>query len=354
MKSGPTHKFAWSKTTLLLLALFISTLFISMIRQFLIVIFLAGIFSAMFQPLYRRFVQWFKGRRNLASVMTLVTICLIVILPLFLLFGIVTAQAIKISSEVGPWVTHHIEEPSRFADFFKSLPFYDYFLQYQELILKKAGELVGSISTFLIENLAQVTRSTIVFIFLFFVFLYTMFFFLKDGKLLLDRILFYLPLASHDEERLLERFTSVSRATIKGTLVIGVIQGGLAGLAFWAVGIDGSVFWGAVMTFLSIIPAVGSALVWVPAVIILAALGQSLKAFLLLIFCGLLVGSMDNFLRPKMVGRDTRMHELLIFFGTLGGISLFGIIGFIIGPIVAALFATIWEIYGETFKEYLE
>ena len=240
LKSGPTHKFAWSKTTLLLLALFISTLFISMIRQFLIVIFLAGIFSAMFQPLYRRFVQWFKGRRNLASVMTLVTICLIVILPLFLLFGIVTAQAIKISSEVGPWVTHHIEEPSRFADFFKSLPFYDYFLQYQELILKKAGELVGSISTFLIENLAQVTRSTIVFIFLFFFFLYTMFFFLKDGKLLLDRILFYLPLASRDEERLLERFTSVSRATIKGTLVIGVIQGGLAGLAFWAVGIDGS------------------------------------------------------------------------------------------------------------------
>jgi predicted PurR-regulated permease PerM len=354
MKNGPSHKFGWSKTTLLLLALFISTLFFSMIRQFLIVILLAGIFSAMFQPLYQRFVQWFKGRRNLASLMTLVTICLIVILPLFLLFGIVTAQAIKISNEVGPWVAHQIAEPSRFTDYFRSLPFYDYFQQYKDLILKKTGELVGSISTFLIENLAQVTRSTIAFIFLFLVFLYTMFFFLKDGKLLLDRILFYLPLASHDEERLLERFTSVSRATIKGTLVIGVIQGGLAGLAFWAVGIDGSVFWGAVMTFLSVIPAVGSALVWVPAVIILAALGHFLKAFLLLIFCGLLVGSVDNLLRPKMVGRDTRMHELLIFFGTLGGISFFGIIGFIIGPIVAALFTTIWEIYGETFKEYLE
>ena len=138
------------------------------------------------------------------------------------------------------------------------------------------------------------------------------------------------------------------------TLTAAGDHGGLAGLAFWAVGIDGSVFWGAVMTFLSVIPAVGSALVWIPAVIILAALGHFLKAFLLLIFCGLLVGSVDNLLRPKMVGRDTRMHELLIFFGTLGGISLFGIIGFIIGPIVAALFTTIWEIYGETFKEYLE
>lgn len=354
MKNGPAHKFGWSKTSLLLLALFISILFFSMIRQFLIAILLAGIFSAMFQPFYRRFLKWFKGRRNLSSAMTLVTICLIVILPLFLLFGIVTAQAIKISDEVEPWVAHQIEEPSGFTDFFRALPFYDYFAQYKDLILQKAGEMVGSISGFLIENLAQVTRSTITFIFLFFVFLYTMFFFLKDGKLLLDRILFYLPLASHDEERLLERFTSVSRATIKGTLVIGVIQGGLAGVAFWAVGIDGSVFWGVVMSFLSVIPAVGSAVVWIPAVIILAALGQFLKAVLLMIFCGLLVGSVDNFLRPIMVGRDTRMHELLIFFGTLGGISLFGIIGFIIGPIVAALFVTIWEIYGETFKEYLE
>ena len=125
MKNGPSHKFGWSKTTLLLLALFISALFFSMIRQFLIVILLAGIFSAMFQPLYQRFVQWFKGRRNLASLMTLVTICLIVILPLFLLFGIVTAQAIKISNEVGPWVAHQIAEPSRFTDYFRSLPFYD-------------------------------------------------------------------------------------------------------------------------------------------------------------------------------------------------------------------------------------
>lgn len=354
MKNGHLQDFPWSKTTLLLLALVFSALFVAMIRQFLIVILLAGLFSAMFQPLFRWFERQLKGRRNIASLLTLLTICLIVILPLFLLFGIVTAQAITIGNTVGPWVSRQIEQPSRITDFFKSLPFYDYLGQYQGPLFQKAGQLVGRISSFLIENLAQFTRSTITVIFLFFVFLYTMFFFLKDGRLLLERILFYLPLSPQNEERLLERFTSVSRATIKGTLIIGVIQGGLAGLAFWGVGIDGSVFWGTVMTFLSVIPAVGSALVWVPAVIILAAMGNILRAILLLAFCALLVGSVDNLLRPKMVGRDTQMHELFIFFGTLGGISFFGILGFIIGPIVAAVFVTIWEIYGETFKEYLE
>jgi predicted PurR-regulated permease PerM len=119
------------------------------------------------------------------------------------------------------------------------------------------------------------------------------------------------------------------------------------------VGIEAAVFWGTVMTVLSIIPAIGSALVWVPAAIILAAGGSYLKAIGLTLFCGLIVGSLDNVLRPRLVGKDTQMHDLMIFFGTLGGITMFGLIGFIVGPIIAALFVTIWEIYGEVFKEFL-
>jgi predicted PurR-regulated permease PerM len=119
------------------------------------------------------------------------------------------------------------------------------------------------------------------------------------------------------------------------------------------VGIEAAVFWGTVMTALSIIPAIGSALIWVPAAIILAAGGSYLKAIGLTLFCGLIVGSLDNLLRPRLVGKDTQMHDLMIFFGTLGGIAMFGLIGFIVGPIIAALFVTIWEIYGEVFKEFL-
>ena len=180
-----------------------------------------------------------------------------------------------------------------------------------------------------------------------------MFFFLIEGDKLLEKILYYLPLQDKDERRMLDKFSSVTRATLKGTAVIGILQGGLAGTAFWLAGIPSAGFWGTIMTVLSIIPGIGSALIWLPAVIILAASGHFATAIGLFVFCGLIVGSLDNFLRPRLVGKDTEMHELLIFFGTLGGIALFGILGFIIGPIIAALFVTVWEIYGNVFKDIL-
>jgi len=133
----------------------------------------------------------------------------------------------------------------------------------------------------------------------------------------------------------------------------GILQGGLAGFAFWVVGIPSSVFWAAIMTVLSIIPGIGTALVWGPAAIILAASGHIAKGVGLAVFCAIVVGSIDNLLRPKLVGKDTQMHELMIFFGTLGGIVMFGVMGIIIGPIVAALFVTIWDIYGVVFADIL-
>jgi predicted PurR-regulated permease PerM len=190
-------------------------------------------------------------------------------------------------------------------------------------------------------------------LFMAFAMLYTMFFFLMDGDKLLHKILYYLPLKDEDEQRMLDKFTSVTRATLKGTAVIGILQGGLAGIAFWVVGIPSAVFWGTIMAVLSIIPGIGTTLVWGPAVIILAAGGNFFKAGGLGIFCALVVGSIDNLLRPILVGKDTQMHELMIFFSTLGGIIMFGVMGMIIGPIVAALFITIWEIYGVAFKDFL-
>jgi predicted PurR-regulated permease PerM len=212
---------------------------------------------------------------------------------------------------------------------------------------------VGIISGFLIGNLQAVTLGTVNFIFLLCIMLYTMFYFLVDGNRLLDKILYYMPLEDYYERRLLERFTSVTRATLKGTALIGITQGGLAGIAFAVVGIPSAVFWGTVMTVLSIIPGIGTALIWVPAAILLAARGAWGKALALVIFCGLVVGSLDNLLRPRLVGKDTEMHDLMILFSTLGGIVMFGIIGFIIGPIVAALFVTVWDMYGVVFKNSL-
>jgi predicted PurR-regulated permease PerM len=342
-----------NKLVLLGVLFVISIIFLGMIQPFLIAILLAGIFSAMVQPIYKKFKSWFHDRKGLASLFTLLLICLLFFLPLLGLMGIVAGQAIRVSNSIKPWIEKNMDAPHQVDQWLNSLPFYDKISAYNDVIIQKAGELVGKLSNFLLESLSSVTLSTVNFIFLFFIFLYTMYFFIKEGDLLLKKILYYLPLNDKDEQRILERFTSVTRATIKGTILIGVIQGGLAGVAFWVVGINSAVFWGTIMTVLSVIPAVGSSLVWFPVVIVLLIQGQVAKAIGLFIFCGLLVGSVDNILRPRFVGKDTKMHELLIFFGILGGISFFGIIGFIIGPIVAALFVTIWDIYGETFKEYL-
>jgi predicted PurR-regulated permease PerM len=166
-------------------------------------------------------------------------------------------------------------------------------------------------------------------------------------------VLAYLPLTEADKQRMVGKFVSVTRATLKGTILIGVAQGLLGGLAFWAVGIDGAIFWGTVMTVLSIIPGVGGALVWVPAAIILMTTGEVWRGIALALFCALVVGSVDNVLRPRLVGQDTKMHELLIFFSTLGGLMFFGAMGFILGPILAALFVTAWEMFGTTFRSAL-
>ncbi len=342
-----------NKIVLLLVVIFISALFLVMIRPFLMVIFLAGLFSAMVQPIYRKVTEWLNGRKSLASFTTLALFVLVILLPLTGLVGIITAQAIKVSRSVTPWVQEQLSRDPDVDSILHNLPFYDTIAQYQDTILQRAGELVSKMSNFLVNSLSDFTLSTVNFLFLFFLFLYTMFFFIKDGGLLLNKILYYLPLQDKDECRILDRFTSVTRATLKGTLVIGILQGGLAGLAFWVIGIEAALFWATIMTVLSIIPAIGSGLVWFPAVVVLAISGRYIAAIGLFLFCALVVGSLDNFLRPRLVGHDTKMHDLFILFSTLGGLSMFGVVGFIMGPIFAALFVTIWEIYGETFQSYL-
>ena len=338
---------------LLLVVLFISAIFLAMIRSFLMAIFLAGIFSALARPLYLRLNAWLRGRRSLASLTTIIMILLLVLIPFLVLLGIVTGQAIKVGQSVTPWVQEQIKEPGTLSRLTEHIPFIESIKPYRQQILHKAGEMVGSISGYLINSLSAATMGTVNFLFTLFILLYSMFFFLMDGDKLLFRILYYLPLQDHDEKRLLDRFTSVTRATLKGTAVIGILQGGLSGLAFAFVGIPSAVFWGAIMTVLSIIPGIGTALVWGPAAIILAVSGHYGKAIGLTLFCALAVGSLDNFLRPRLVGKDTEMHDLMILFGTLGGIVMFGIVGIIIGPIIAALFDTVWQIYGEVFRDIL-
>lgn len=343
----------FQKIFLLLLVIAVTALFARMLKSFLMSILLAAIFSGLAHPVYRRLLARLRGRRALASVTTLTLLVLLIVLPLGAVLGVVAAQALRVSETAIPWVQQRLAEPDALARLLASLPFQAQIEPYRELLLTKAGETVGSAGALLFQSVSAMTRGTFRVLFQFFVVLYCMYFFLMDGGAMLRRVLWYLPLREEDEQRLLERFTSVTRATLKGTLLIGAAQGVLAGLAFAVAGIDGAVFWGTVMIVTSVIPGVGAGLIWVPAVLVLLATGETVRGLLLAVFCGLVVSSIDNLLRPRLVGRDTQLHELLIFFGTVGGLLLFGPPGFIVGPIVAGLFVSVWHIYGTAFRDAL-
>jgi predicted PurR-regulated permease PerM len=338
---------------LLLLVTAISVAFVAMIRAFLLTIVLAAIFAGLSYPLYEWILGRLGDRKALAAVATLLLLLVLVMAPLLAVLGAGANEALRVTDTITPRLQQFIDNPGEFDRLLRGLPGYDRIEPYRAQILTKAGELVGSTSAFLFGALSATTRATALFIFHFFILLYTMFFFLTGGRGLLAGVLAYLPLTEADKQRMVGKFVSVTRATLKGTILIGAAQGVLGGLAFWAVGIDGAIFWGTVMTVLSIIPGVGGALVWVPAAVVLVATGEVWRAIGLVLFCALVVGSIDNVMRPRLVGQDTKMHELLIFFSTIGGLMFFGAMGFILGPILAALFVTAWEIFGTTFRTAL-
>jgi predicted PurR-regulated permease PerM len=324
-----------------------------MVRAFLLTIALAALFTGVAYPAYRRALRVCRGRSRLAAVVTLVLLLVVVMVPLLMVAGAVANEALRVNETMVPRLQRLVDEPGEFERRLQPFLGSDLIRPYRNQILTKAGELVGGAGVFVFGTLSTTTLATAVFLFHFIVLLYTMFFFLTDGPALLARVLTYLPLSASDKRHMLERFVSVTRATLKGTVLIGAAQGALAGLAFWAVGIDGALFWGSVMTVLSIIPGIGAALVWVPAAVILLALGQIWQGIALALFCALVVGTVDNVLRPMLVGRDTQMHELLVFFSTLGGLLVFGAMGFILGPVLAALFVTVWEMFGAAFQSEL-
>lgn len=338
---------------LLLLALAISALFLHMIWGFVMALVLAAIFAGLVYRPYVRLTIRMRGRKYLAAMIVLFIVVIGVVGPLAGLFVIVIQQAAELSSAARPWFDAQVADPGQLRIWFDELPFIEQIAPYSDDLVAKAGDLAGQAASILANGVAAATRGTAQMLISLFVMLYGMFFFLVDGRKTLEKVLFYIPLNAEDEALMLERFTSVTRATLQGTLVIGVVQGTLAGIAFAIVGLDGALFWATIMAVLSVIPGVGIALVWVPAVAYLAWVDRTGAAIGLALWCGLVAGMVDNVLRPRLVGQDTKMSDLLILVSTLGGLTLFGPVGIIIGPIIAACSVTVWELYGRSFSEIL-
>ena len=204
------------RTTLLTLVLIISALFLTMIHQFLMAIFMAGLFAAMVSPIHDWLTEKLNGRENLASILTVLSIVLLVLVPLVALITVIVAQAISVGQSVTPWVQGFIDEPTTVTVLLGKMPFYENILPYRDIIIQKIGELVGTLSSFLINSFSSFTKLTMSVVFSSIIMLYVMFYFLTMGDVLLKKILFFLPLDDNDEQRLLNRFYICDQSYNKG------------------------------------------------------------------------------------------------------------------------------------------
>jgi predicted PurR-regulated permease PerM len=328
-----------------LLAL-VTVAFFALLLDFLQPVFWAAILAVIFYPVHMRFLARLRQRRTLASFMTLLVITITVIIPTWFIAASVISEATGLYGRVQSgeidlrrvidWARNTLPVINSFLDSIGVTP-EEIAANISSAVLT-SSQYVGSLAVSAGQN---VVRFSIMFLLM----LYVLFFFIRDGDALLDMLIIALPFGDERERALLTKFAEVSRATIKGTLFIGLIQGALGGLIFWILGIQGAAFWGVVMVILSLLPVVGASFVWIPAALLMVASGEYLHAGVLVFFGVFVIGLIDNVLRPLLVGRDTRMPDYLILLSTLGGLTVFGPSGFVMGPIIAALFLTIWMMF---------
>lgn len=307
--------------------------------------------AIVFAPLQERMAALLRGRRGWAALATLTVIVLIVLLPLALLSVGVARDAAAFYARLK---SGDISLADAFQRVMAVLPHWARSemsrigIDDLPALQAKLAAALGRSSSFLTQRAFLIGQGTLAVVVNFFVMLYVLFFFLKDGRSLVAASERAIPLSRDHTRRLAGDFVTVVRATVKGHVVVALVQGALGWLAFWFVGIGAALLWGAAMALLSLLPAVGAALVWVPVAIYLVATGSVWAGVGLAVWGVFVIGLVDNVLRPILVGKGTRMSDWLVLVSTLGGLAVFGLQGFVVGPVIAAVFIAAWAIYSES------
>lgn len=308
--------------------------------------------AILFTPLYKRLLRaWGQQRLTLAALGTLGIVLVIVILPLAMIVSTLISDVAALTQRL------------RSGD----LSFYGYFQQIVgalpdwlmrildrfglgnfEALMAKISEGAAQGGQLIAQQALNIGQNTFDFVIGFFVMLYLLFFLLRDGASLSRKVRQSVPLAPPHTHYLLNKFTTVIRATVKGNVVVAAVQGTLGGVAFALLGVQGALLWGVVMAFLSLLPAVGAALIWAPVAAYFLATGAITKGVVLIFVGVFVIGLVDNILRPLLVGKDTQMPDYVVLISTIGGMALFGINGFVIGPVIAALFMAVWSLFTQS------
>lgn len=334
----------------LVFLILVSLLFLSLLMPFFGAVFWAVALAIVFYPVQLFFLKYIKWK-NLATLLTLLCCAIIVILPFLFIVSSFIGECVKIynalnSGEKNPAIY--------FDEIQKAYPFLQDTLHNLNidptLIKQKISEFAIKASGYMATQAVAIGQGTISFIVQLCIMLYVAFFMIRDNTKLVLKLHKALPLGHTREQLFFQKFSEVTRATIKGSLVVAMVQGSLGGFVFYFLGIGSSLLWGVVMTLFSLIPMVGAGIVWVPVCIYLFAIGDTSSALILLFFGAFVIGLMDNILRPILVGRDTKLPDYIILLSTLGGFSIYGMNGFVIGPLIATLFISAWEIFSDEFN----
>ncbi|WP_082151648.1 AI-2E family transporter, partial [Caenimonas sp. SL110] len=346
--TDPLNSPSLQSKALLWLVLIITLLFLAILWPMSGAVSWAVFMAIVFSALQRRSVEVCGGREGWAAFGTLVVIMVSVLLPMAML-------SVSIAHEATAFYERFKSGEIQVATYFQAV--IDVLPQWLRGALERYGvadlaavqrklvDALGRSSEVITSRVFTIGQNTLDFVVSFFVMLYVLFFLLRDGHRLAATAARALPLKPEHTVRLLDQFAVVVRATVKGNVVVALVQGALGWLAFWVLDIPGALLWGALMALLSLLPAVGAALVWGPVALYLLATGAVVPALGLIAWGVLVIGLIDNVLRPILVGKETRMPDYLVLIATLGGLSVFGLNGFVIGPVIAALFIAAWEIF---------
>jgi len=332
-------------------ALIVVYLFYLLWRPFFVPIAWAAVLGILFYPLNKYLQQYIPHRALSATVMTILVI-LILVVPTVLLGILLVTEVVSTYELIQNWFRSGVYK--QMLDFFAQPFFEDFYNQVNDVINLESIDLFSVVSSvmqrlsqFAVSQVTDIVQNFSLTLFSFILMLFTLFYFFKDGETIAEFLSELIPLPAERREQIVSQFSEVITATVFGDLAVALLQGFLGGMAFWILGLPSPVFWGALMAFLSILPVIGAPIVYIPASVILLVQNEYVRGIILLVWGSIVVSQIDNFLRPILISGRTKLHTLVLFFSILGGIYVFGFLGIIMGPIIAAILLAIIRIYKE-------
>lgn len=318
--------------------------FLYVLSPFFYPIFWAAIMAGLFHPLFVRINRRLRSP-DFSTLVVMAVIGLIVILPAAVVASLLVKESLDLFNALNRDSSRLSQNLQKAVDWLQNHPYVQQLPVDRLTLAEKIADAAKAVAHFFFSSLSDLTGNTIRFLLHLGVMIYALYYFLRDGGQFLAMAMRVIPLDATGRGMIEEHFIKTAKATLKVTLIIGGIQGCLGWLLFVVAGIQGSLVWGVLMVATAIIPAVGCAIIWAPAGVIMLVMGHLWQGIVILVFGSVVISLVDQFLRPILIGQDVPMHPLLIFLSTLGGLVVFGLSGFVIGPIITALVLVIWDMH---------